>query len=99
MKRRCEDTEQCLAFNSNGEFKNKLKSRNHWVRTSESEGLYVAGEYPVSHVLQFPMDVCYPPPHPPTPTHTTHMHTIDLDLCSADLHSCGKHQDCTYTGS
>ena len=48
MKQRCQETEQCVAFNSNGEFKSRLKSQKEWVLTSESEGLYVAGECYIS---------------------------------------------------
>ncbi|XP_064405544.1 uncharacterized protein LOC135350619 [Halichondria panicea] len=64
LEERCLATEQCIAFTSSGEFKNRLTPMNKWVATPQEDGMYVA----------------------------------DIDLCASDLHFCGKHSDCVYTG-
>lgn len=74
MKQRCQLTEQCVGFNSKGEFKNRLNPQSKWTRTGDTGGdtggdmggggLYVA----------------------------------DIDVCAADLDSCGRHQVCKHTG-
>ena len=43
LEQRCLKTEQCIAFNSRGEFKSHLQPKQRWKTTSKDEGLYVAG--------------------------------------------------------
>ena len=84
MKERCRGSEQCLAFNSKGEFKNHVLPHSHWTRTSDTEGLYVAGMYRQTDRQK----------------HTyISLFFADLNLCLTDLHSCAAHQDCIHTGA
>lgn len=42
LKAKCLSTEQCLAFNSFGEIKARLKPMASWINVSHNTGLYVA---------------------------------------------------------
>ncbi len=45
LEERCLATEQCIAFTSLGEFKNRVSPMNKWVPIPEGHGMYVAGEW------------------------------------------------------
>ncbi len=51
MEERCRATEQCIAFTSGGDFKNRLNDANQWVSSEPGDGMYVAGEFKIQHFL------------------------------------------------
>lgn len=78
MKQHCQLTEQCVGFNSKGEFKNRLNPQSKWTRTEDTGGA-MGGATGGG-------------------TGGGGLYVADIDVCAADLDSCGRHQVCKHTG-
>ena len=52
LKRRCSQTDQCVGFNTDAEFKTLILPENEWVKMEgNGAGSYVASELPCSPLL------------------------------------------------
>lgn len=103
LEQQCLKTEQCVAFNSRGEFKSHLQPRERWKETTAGEGLYVAGVY-LCIICMCAIRACiittlwYMCVCGSENEIAMYMFVVDIDMCLSDLHNCDRNADCIHAG-